>query len=107
MNARVRATAHLHPQVVIAWVAQCSEKLIPSSDVFSLVKVMGDPVLTRDWQIWGLPVDDYSTENGILATRGKRWPLAIDPQGQANRWMRNMEAHNSSKTVKVRARQTV
>ena len=25
---------------------------------------MGEPVEIRDWQIWGLPVDDYSTENG-------------------------------------------
>jgi len=61
---------------------------------------MGDPLQTREWQIGGLPVDDYSTENGILTTRGKRWPLAIDPQGQANRWMRMMEQKNSSRTVK-------
>ena len=40
----------------------------------------------------GLPVDDYSTENGILATKGKRWPLCIDPQGQANKWIRALES---------------
>ena len=82
------------------WVEECNIKQIPASESFSLVRVMGEPVEIRDWQIWGLPVDDYSTENGILATRGKRWPLAIDPQGQANKWMRNMEQKNSVKTVK-------
>ena len=82
------------------WVEECNIKQIPASESFSLVRVMGEPVEIREWQIWGLPVDDYSTENGILATRGKRWPLAIDPQGQANKWMRNMEQKNSVKTVK-------
>ena len=64
------------------------------------MKVMGEPVVIREWQIWGLPVDDYSTENGILATKGQRWPLAIDPQAQANKWMRNMEQANGVKVAK-------
>ena len=60
--------------------------------VFDLVATMGEPVVIRQWQQWGLPVDDYSAENALLATVGKRWPLAIDPQGQANKWVRNMES---------------
>jgi dynein heavy chain len=24
-------------------------------------------------------------------TRGRRWPLMIDPQGQANKWIKEME----------------
>ena len=93
-------TAAYRKEVVDMWVEECNIKQIPASESFSLVRVMGEPVEIREWQIWGLPVDDYSTENGILATRGKRWPLAIDPQGQANKWMRNMEQKNSVKTVK-------
>ena len=73
---------------------------IPTSDSYSLVRSMGEPVKIREWNIWGLPVDEYSTENGILATKGKRWPLAIDPQGQANKWIRAMEQRNSSRSVK-------
>ena len=46
------------------------------------------------------PSPNPNPHPGILATRGKRWPLAIDPQGQANKWMRNMEQKNSVKTVK-------
>ena len=49
-------------------------------------------MVIREWQIWGLPVDDYSTENGILATRGKRWPLMIDPQNAGQRLGQGMEA---------------
>jgi dynein heavy chain len=33
-----------------------------------------------------------STENGIITNMGRRWPLMIDPQGQANRWIRNTYA---------------
>ena len=52
---------------------------------------MAQPVVVRAWQQMGLPIDDYSTENGLLATVGKRWPLCIDPQAQANKWIRAME----------------
>jgi hypothetical protein len=34
----------------------------------------------RQWNIWGLPKDDFSTENGIAVDSGRRWPLCIDPQ---------------------------
>ena len=93
-------TAGYRKSTVEKWVEQCEERSIPATSGFSLIKVMGDPVTIRDWQINGLPVDDYSTENGILASKGKRWPLAIDPQAQANKWIRNMESQNSIKVAK-------
>jgi dynein heavy chain len=93
-------TTGFRKECMAQWVTQCNERGIPASPVFSLPEVMGDPVETAEWQIFGLPVDEYSTENGILATRGKRWPLAIDPQAQANKWMRNMEAANAVKVCK-------
>ena len=37
----------------------------------------------REWRVWGLPTDDVSIDNGILVTRGKRWPLMIDPQASS------------------------
>ena len=93
-------TAPYRKLLVDDWIEQCREMQIPTSDSYSLVRSMGEPVKIREWNIWGLPVDEYSTENGILATKGKRWPLAIDPQGQANKWIRAMEQRNSSRSVK-------
>ena len=51
--------------------------------------------------MWGLPTDDVSIDNGILVKRGQRWPLMIDPQGQANTWVKNMEAKNGLRSIKM------
>jgi dynein heavy chain len=56
---------------------------------------LGDPVSIREWGIKGLPSDSLSVENGIMTTITKRWPLMIDPQSQANKWIKNMEKVNN------------
>ena len=72
------------------WIKLCAEKKIPCSEAFSLTATLGEPVAIRDWQIAGLPVDSFSTDNGIIVVNARRWPLMIDPQGQANKWIKNM-----------------
>lgn len=74
------------------WVKLCKERAIPVADDFSLEGVLAEPVTVRQWQLMGLPADEFSTENGMLTTMGRRWPLMIDPQGQANSWIRTMYA---------------
>lgn len=41
------------------------------------------------WQEHGLPVDDLCTENAIILKRFNRYPLIIDPSGQATEFLRN------------------
>jgi dynein heavy chain len=67
-------------RLVDKWVRKCIDKGIPTSDDFSLIKIMGDPVVIRGWNIASLPTDQVSIENGILATKAQRWALCIDPQ---------------------------
>ena len=55
--------------LVSGWVKSCLDKGIPTSQDFSLIKIMGDPVIVRGWNISGLPTDQVSIENGILATK--------------------------------------
>ncbi|XP_067685210.1 dynein axonemal heavy chain 3-like [Haliotis asinina] len=83
------------------WYDMCKDKGIPVSETFSLSSTLGDPVKIRDWQIAGLPVDNYSVDNAIIVTSANRWPLMIDPQGQANKWIKNMEKANKLEVVKL------
>ena len=64
------------------WTNRCQELEIPVSDNMSIVSVLADPYEIRQWNTEGLPRDQLSTENAILVTRGRRWPLMIDPQDQ-------------------------
>jgi len=63
---------------------------LPTSDAPTLLNTVGDPVQVREWQTQLLPTDEVSTNNAILVMQGQRWPLMIDPQAQANRWLRKM-----------------
>ncbi|CAG9558411.1 unnamed protein product [Danaus chrysippus] len=83
------------------WVDQCRELEIPSSESFDLISIMADSYTVRTWNAQGLPRDSISTENGILVTRAGRWPLTIDPQEQANRWIKNMERSNGLQITKL------
>lgn len=49
---------------------------------FAAHEFLAEPTEIRDWQLQGLPGDDFSVENGVLVCRGSRWPLMIDPQNQ-------------------------
>lgn len=46
--------------------------------------------MARKWQQDGLPTDEFSTENGVFVIKGLRWALNIDPQMQANKWIKKM-----------------
>jgi len=74
---------------------------IPCSKQFSLIHTLGEPLLIREWNIFGLPADNFSVENGIIVFSGTRWPLMIDPQGQANKWIKTMENSNNISVVKL------
>uniref|UniRef100_A0A1I8HFN9 AAA domain-containing protein n=1 Tax=Macrostomum lignano TaxID=282301 RepID=A0A1I8HFN9_9PLAT len=75
----------------LKWIEFVKSEAIPYSPDFKFTEFLSNPTLIRDWNIWGLPSDSFSVENGVIVTRGSRWPLMIDPQGQAQKWIKNME----------------
>lgn len=83
------------------WSALCKARGIECSETFSLASTLGDPVAIRDWHIAGLPVDGFSTDNGIIVNKTQRYALMIDPQGQANKWIKNLEKDSKLKIVKL------
>merc|ERR1719379_1047831 len=65
---------------------------VPASDKVDLVSFLVDQGTIGEWNLEGLPSDDLSVQNGIMVTRSSRFPLMVDPQGQALRWIKKREA---------------
>jgi dynein heavy chain len=74
-------------KIVKNWQEQLELLGIPSSPNATLRSTLADPIAIRQWTICGLPQDSHSVENGIIMSKGRRYPLLIDPQGQANRYV--------------------
>ena len=93
-------TSHYRDECIVQWSTMLREKGITCADNFQLAECLGEKVQIRAWTIAKLPNDAFSIDNAIMLAKSKRWPLMIDPQGQANRWVRNTEAENNLKVVK-------
>ena len=83
------------------WAKAANELGLPATEGANLEILIGDPFIIRQWNADGLPRDMLSTENALLVTKGRRWPLLIDPQNQANMWIRQRESKNGLKVVKA------
>ena len=70
-------------------------------DNYSLERVLGEPNHIRRWQLHGLPKDSFSVENGLMMSNGHKWPLMIDPQGQANKWIKNTEMQDQAQGTRL------
>ncbi|XP_058531818.1 dynein axonemal heavy chain 2 isoform X3 [Ochotona princeps] len=81
------------------WIRKIWELQVPCSPRFAIDTFLSNPTKVRDWNIQGLPSDVFSTENGIIVTRGNRWALMIDPQAQALKWIKNMEGNQGLKVI--------
>ncbi|KAG7377648.1 hypothetical protein PHYPSEUDO_011184 [Phytophthora pseudosyringae] len=93
-------TSVYRERAVDQWCSELTKQSITCSKTFTLTETLGDAVQIRAWTIAKLPNDSFSIDNAIMLQRSNRWPLMIDPQGQANRWVKNMEESNNLKVVK-------
>ncbi|RYH28883.1 hypothetical protein EON65_10520, partial [archaeon] len=65
---------------------------IPLSVGFTLEKLLTTDATVQGWVSKGLPADDHSIQNGMLTTKGSRFPLCVDPQQQAVTWIKRTYA---------------
>ncbi|OCT79469.1 dynein heavy chain 14, axonemal [Xenopus laevis] len=93
-------TSEYREKLVEEWLEDCRTYKIPLSGDYSIIRAMASENEVRQWQNEGLPLDPYSTENAILVKNSHRWPLFIDPHGQACKWICQMEG---TKLRQVRA----
>ncbi|XP_061921125.1 dynein axonemal heavy chain 2 [Entelurus aequoreus] len=81
------------------WMTEVQHQEILCTPGFSFSTFLSNPTVVRDWNIQGLPSDAFSTENGVIVTRGNRCPLMVDPQGQAMKWIKKMEQKRGLKLI--------
>ena len=55
-------------------------------DIIEYLSTSGDHL---QWRDWGLPFDDLALQNAILLERFNRYPMIIDPSGQATNFLLN------------------
>ncbi|XXQ31525.1 Dynein heavy chain AAA lid domain containing protein [Plasmodiophora brassicae] len=89
-------------KIIAAWKAALQAASIPVSEAFTLNSVLGNPVEIREWIIQKLPKDQFSLDNAVIMKNSTMYPLMIDPQAQAHRWICLKEKSRSMKIVKLR-----
>ncbi|KAI9209204.1 dynein heavy chain and region D6 of dynein motor-domain-containing protein, partial [Polychytrium aggregatum] len=94
-------TAEYRASLIKEWMGSLLRLKIPHSESVSLWDTLGDHVKLREWELAGLPKDNLSRDNGLIVQNSRRWPLLVDPQGQANKWIRNLEKDNGLDIIKL------
>lgn len=67
---------------------------IPVNPTLDPLRVLTDDADVAAWQNQGLPADRMSTENAAILLSCERWPLAVDPQLQGVKWIKNRYGEN-------------
>eukprot|EP00931_Biecheleriopsis_adriatica_P081368 TRINITY_DN5469_c0_g1_i1.p1 TRINITY_DN5469_c0_g1~~TRINITY_DN5469_c0_g1_i1.p1 ORF type:complete len:4656 (-),score=1282.68 TRINITY_DN5469_c0_g1_i1:88-14055(-) len=73
------------------------KRKVPANERVNLVEFLVDEGTIGEWSLEGLPNDDLSIQNAIMVTRSSRYPLMIDPQGQALFWIKKREDERISR----------
>ncbi|XP_053483492.1 dynein axonemal heavy chain 11 isoform X4 [Ictalurus furcatus] len=64
--------------------------LIPLTEGLDPILLLAEQASIAAWHNQGLPPDRLSVENAVILTCSQRWPLLVDPQQQAGKWLRNL-----------------
>lgn len=90
-------TQDYRTRLIDDWLNFCSSELelnVPKPGAFDLTK-SGVVTPLHEIRTWTsrqrLPDDQYSIENAVMLKHSLKWPLIVDPQGQATLWIREME----------------
>ena len=75
-------TGQCRQELYQTWMGKCAQMKVPVTPGQTMVKVLTDSNEVKQWNDEGLPKDQTSIDNAVLVTRGRHWPLIIDPQEQ-------------------------
>jgi dynein heavy chain len=69
------------------WPTILATNAIPSHSDIDIISLFVNEATLDLWQLQGLPSDELSRQNGVICTNAPTYPLLIDPQGQAHKWI--------------------
>lgn len=81
------------------WTDRCHDVRIKFKSDLSLIEYLSLPNDRLEWQANSLPADDLCTENAIILSRFNRYPLIIDPSGQATTFL--MKQYQNHKILRT------
>lgn len=68
---------------------------IPYTQALNIINMLVESATVSEWTLQGLPNDELSVQNALIATKSRSYPLLIDPQSQGKMWIKNKEADNN------------
>ncbi|RVE47759.1 hypothetical protein evm_007648 [Chilo suppressalis] len=93
-------TLPVRVKIIDKWRDLVIKLAMPHSEQFVFKDILGTDIKIQNWCIAGLPRDSFSIDNGIIQDNSMRWSLLVDPQGQANKWIKTMEKANDLQILK-------
>ena len=84
------------------WTNQLNDLSVPNSqDSYDFVSNLESEVQLSTWHYSGLSNNSFTDSNAVIMNNSLLWPLFLDPQNQANLWIRRMEAPNKLRIIKA------
>lgn len=80
---------HYRQNLFSTWCAHLTQAGIQFRSDIARTEYLSNPDERLRWQANALPTDDLCTENAIMLKRFNRYPLIIDPSGQATEFILN------------------
>jgi len=84
-------TKSYREEIIEAWSKKIKSANIPittnDSPFIIMQRILGNKMEIENWKMKKLPNDSFSVDNALVIYKSSRWPLLIDPQGQAVDWI--------------------
>jgi dynein heavy chain len=83
------------------WIPILHKKKILYTEKFDLLEFISNHKELEDWKSQGLPNDSVSRENAAIIKYSLVFPLIIDPQDQASKWIKKRTSHEHRELINV------
>lgn len=89
-------------QLMGIWKELLKQKNIYFTKDLNVVTMLVDTDELSEWSLQGLPNDELSLQNASIVTKGRSYPLLIDPQGQGKNWITSKNQYNDLQVTNLK-----